>query len=338
MDVDASGELACVTYTDGALECFGDDLNDYHDPGPRRRDFVQVRLRDGTACAVRRDRTIRCWGGLILEDALEALPQAPRWTEMLVSERLGLALRDPEGRWHWQGRSMSFVSTHDELRDLQSQHPPEDILELSFTTRSACALLEDGTIACSDGPLNDEGGAPYRALVHSSKTDDICHVDRQRTFRCENSPPSLTIEGVLPGSPMAASWSHLCVARAHETTCVGPSSSLTQAPPGPLRDLDLEDASACGVTTRGELVCWGELSGALSSPPEGDDFVEVAMTRRYACARRATGALACWGDRPEGLLEQLAGDWRQVSAGDELLCALDARGHHRCWGGHVHAR
>ena len=94
----------------------------------------------------------------------------------------------------------------------------------------------------------------------------------------------------------------------------------------------------CGVSTLGELRCWGsDYFGQVSDTPE-DAPSQLDAGSNHACAQFDDGAVVCWGvsdgssadhgqvsDIPSTLLTQ-------VSAGGAHSCGVAPSGEARCWG------
>jgi alpha-tubulin suppressor-like RCC1 family protein len=118
-------------------------------------------------------------------------------------------------------------------------------------------------------------------------------------------------------------------------------------------------AHTCGVTTAGQIFCWGEnSSGQLgngvftdaSSPTPvtgvaGLVFVQVSAGAFHTCARTNSRAIYCWGDnrnsqvgdgtttnRTQPVLLNVGNDFAFISAGADHTCATRTSGAAACWG------
>ena len=92
---------------------------------------------------------------------------------------------------------------------------------------------------------------------------------------------------------------------------------------------------ACGLRTEGSIVCWGDPSFGIPSPP-GGTFVQVESGTSTSCAVSAAGGIQCWGlnapgsnDAP-GLPPELT--YKQVSIGRVAACAVRSDASIGCWG------
>ena len=108
---------------------------------------------------------------------------------------------------------------------------------------------------------------------------------------------------------------------------------------------------ACGVTTAGVLVCWGQvpLGNVISAPtPLGSDtdWASASAGSDHTCAVKTDGTLYCWGRNYSGQLglgdttDRIAPtqvgsstDWVSVSVGSYTTCAVNADFETFCWGG-----
>ncbi len=108
----------------------------------------------------------------------------------------------------------------------------------------------------------------------------------------------------------------------------------------------------CGVTTDGQVLCWGKnyqrQSGPISdiswvepTPIQGDPgWVEVVVGPAMVCGFTASGELTCLGDPTDGILPHTESpiplttevEVASVAPGQTHVCVLDTRGEAYCWG------
>ncbi len=91
------------------------------------------------------------------------------------------------------------------------------------------------------------------------------------------------------------------------------------------------DGFTCGLSTEGELACWGEDLQGQASPPSGH-YTTVTAGRAHACALADDGSLACWGRGDEGQCTPPPAAFVQVEAGHDFTCGVTGGGHAVCWG------
>jgi len=150
-----------------------------------------------------------------------------------------------------------------------------------------------------------------------------------------------------------------------------PSSStvpLAVAPGTVFRSISAGGTHSCGVTTAGDVLCWGNDSSwqvGVGANPIGTaavvatptrpvfaapqpSFVSVSAGATHTCAITDTGALWCWGNnqdlqlgvpRNPNLSSRRpvavgggAQSFKQVSAGTSRTCAIDVTDTAFCWG------
>jgi alpha-tubulin suppressor-like RCC1 family protein len=124
-------------------------------------------------------------------------------------------------------------------------------------------------------------------------------------------------------------------------------------------ELSLTRDDTCGVTTQGELYCWGarrffaatglEYVSAPTRVGNANDWATVHLGELYGCGTRKSGALFCWGYDKSGALGLgpidsnaspiliptqvgIEEDWVQVLAGDYNTMGLKADGSVYIWG------
>ena len=120
------------------------------------------------------------------------------------------------------------------------------------------------------------------------------------------------------------------------------------------------DDHVCGVTTGGDLWCWGRSTKgqvgngtagvSVLAPAQigsGTTWLSVELGREHSCATSAGDDLWCWGDASRGRLAQPSGgasyfttpmqvpgptNWSAVTSGAEHGCGITANDLLQCWG------
>ncbi len=83
---------------------------------------------------------------------------------------------------------------------------------------------------------------------------------------------------------------------------------------------------------RGELLCWGADPDGESDAPAGQ-FEQVSAGDEHTCAIPAGGRpVECWGRDQHGQASPPVRTFRQVAAGADHTCGLTAEGETICWG------
>ncbi len=245
------------------------------------------------------------------------------------------------------------------LQPITSQAPepaplPGNVELVAAGARSACALLEGGSVRC--------WGAP--GLVG----------DGTRSLRVE----PVAVKGLVAGAQsLTAGLAHTCaLSSAGQVKCWGenPRGQLglgtTDSALEPMHVASLEggvtDVAAgaghtCALLDSGEVRCWGvndqyQLGGGAPAearspvPVQGltDGIRNIAAGAGHTCAVTANGEVHCWGGNTHGELgigvasaapvatpsrvQGLPGPMMMVAAGRFHTCAVSAQGTVWCWG------
>ena len=205
---------------------------------------------------------------------------------------------------------------------------------LSAGQQMVCGLTDEERTWCwgaigADGPRSEPwavAGGPAFDVV-STGTGLRCGLDQSRKAWCWGN------------------WN----GSGTNTTPVLVSGTLTFAA------IDVS-THACGVTTGGDLYCWGGWWVApagtdFNTPtlvPGGFKFVTISSSEARDCALTATGQAYCWGDNRNGEFANgtknaepvitpvpAAGAMRfsAISIGGQSTCALTLAGKAYCWAG-----
>ena len=92
-------------------------------------------------------------------------------------------------------------------------------------------------------------------------------------------------------------------------------------------------ANTCAINSAGLLVCWGDSSYGLTTPP-GGQFAEVACGSQNICAIAIDGTATCWGTTgPNSANGSPAGLFADVAVGNGFACGTSqSHGALGCWG------
>lgn len=196
--------------------------------------------------------------------------------------------------------------------------PDEPLLEIAASFNTGCGLREDGTPVCFSH--NDYDGIPL------------------------TSPPDVSLHGLAPGPvnicAIQEEDGHPICWGSHNVGIVG------NEPDEPLSAIALSRSGACGITTDGGILCWGDVSGPLRDTPDGS-FVSFDLGADAGVALDAAGSLVPWGDDEHGLWDVPEGTFTKVAVGawiggqhqglgayadSEHACAIDKDQELVCWG------
>jgi alpha-tubulin suppressor-like RCC1 family protein len=177
-----------------------------------------------------------------------------------------------------------------------------------------------------------------------------------------------------PGSMVATGTSHACAVRSGALFCWGSNergqlgtgvtggNALTPQPVhgSTWANVQVGDASTCGLRVDGHVLCWGGNSnGELgqgdlvdrASPtlvPLTSPALTISLASSHVCAILLDHTLHCWGSNFEGQLGlndnydappqptpvQVGSerDWQHISAGEGHTCGIRGAGTLWCWG------
>jgi hypothetical protein len=201
------------------------------------------------------------------------------------------------------------------------------------TAATASVTIE--TDSDSDGYGSDEdcddgddglGSVDYDADCDGVLTEDDCDDSDSTVFEC--------------ASRIGAGYTHSCGLNdaTDEAECWGSNNTGERdAPSGTtFKNIDASDFISCGVTTDGDVECWGEGYYGALIPPSGD-FSVVTTGHSFACAIDTSQAIECWGTHGSGpipgrISSPPSGTFKSVSAGYTHGCGVTAGGDLECWG------
>jgi hypothetical protein len=186
-----------------------------------------------------------------------------------------------------------------------------------------------GTAGTDTGGASTGGGAgggSATVLEHRRLAIDngfSCLLRESGEVTCWGaSAPVLGPEGGF--IKIAAGVDAVCAVREGGTlACYGERVAGEPVPTEQFDTLEL-DTVACGVTTIGELRCWGsDTLPAVTDAPSGSSYTDVGVSAGRACVIDADGQLRCWGIAP---FASSAGDrFEQIALGPHM-CAIRATG------------
>ena len=105
-----------------------------------------------------------------------------------------------------------------------------------------------------------------------------------------------------------------------------------------LADLSFAPVSAggghtCGVTTSGDVRCWGDDDYGQATPPADVAFASFSAGHTHSCGVTTSGDVRCWGDDDYGQATPPADvAFASFSAGHTHSCGVTTSGDALCWG------
>jgi alpha-tubulin suppressor-like RCC1 family protein len=289
----ASGWFGCASLVGVDEVSFAGDADaEDHVPGDAGagdgcKGICQLSAGWKSACALRDDGRIQCWGN----NYSGALGHSPEADPVCVVDAGTDAWPFAEWPCAWQPQFVAGVV---------------DAVQVSVGVDLACAVLADGGTLCWGS--SDRGQLGHDPALTS---DPVCPSAALRDAGFEGGPcrpePS-PVPGLPAAAQVAAGGQFACaVTRASEVYCWGDNSGkqLGSATAGAFAPTPVRVDGVAGAT---------EVSVSMHDTP----------TMRHACARLSDGAVTCWGSNTQGELGyDSGGDPDHVCV--DQLCNREAR-------------
>lgn len=268
-----SGRLTCVrAIDDGRRGSFGEDRPPYER-------YVAFSAGRGLACGLDAQGRPSCIGASAEVD----LPTG-RFNSLAVGSDIACALRTADDR------AVCWGSTGTTGVDAP---PDEPLVEIEVGRDQACGLRLDRTPLCwgvyamtpPDEPLHDLVGGDRYACGLGDDGAVVCWGrDDNRT-----RPP----EGVYV--ELDGDVDHVCARRDDgSVTCWGVSGPPDDQA-GPFTTISVAQGNACGLSTSGQLRCWGRNAFGIVAPPPSLPLVSLDGGGDRQCGLDAQGGVWCWG-------------------------------------------
>jgi alpha-tubulin suppressor-like RCC1 family protein len=330
------------------------------DPGFAR--VTQISVGFEHACALRTDKSIRCWG-----------------RNTTGAFGAGRIAREVEPA----GLPTQQVSLHARARSVSSG------------ARHVCALLEDESVSCwgagSDGQLGNgtlidrplparvalrrvtaiDAGVAHTCAVHDRGRVSCWGLNDHGQTGADPSEDSLTptpVKGIVHATQVSTGYYHSCALEQRGTvSCWGTndqdqlgsvnneSSSVARSVPNlvDVTQIDGGTWNTCARTKKGQAFCWGVdfFSTGAVGPVLVDGLPSVSSVSvgsNHACAVAVDHTVWCWGKNDSGQLgtgtiddARTAQQVRQlrdvddVSVGLQNSCARSKTQHVFCWGENI---
>lgn len=248
-------DAICGLRRSGRLDCWGEGA--LATP-PATTDVVDISMNVLRACLVKADKTIACWG----VDAGTLPPATADFVAVDVGVFHACGLKENGNLVCW-GQNPPLLSLAGPLR-----------LLCSGNNHGCGVSATSGTINCWGGDFG--GGWPSgNAFAEIGCASNFTCVRRgDKTLACWGNDAV----GGTPAAPLHSNW-----------------------PSGRFQSVGVGTYHACAIyapedPNAGKAACWGwNDSYGRATPPDDDDFVQVAVDGSVSCAVDTYGDIKCWG-------------------------------------------
>ncbi len=336
----------CGVTSDGEVRCWhaGDYGGFWQTPADGLR-YTALGTAWEHACGLASDSTVYCWGFYV--GGSRAVTQGGSFTSVTTGDYADCAVSTGGTAYCWFlhcGYAEDVVCSEPPLQfPVQAARPVTAVS--AGPDFNACALEDDGTVACfyldaidypptADSvttPVAVPGGLTFRSVVVG--TNDLRPLLPSGDFACG-----------LAADSTAYCWT------THDGWSSVPRVTVSNpvAVPGGLRytSLDTYGNHVCGIAVGGAAYCWRPGDAAPNLVPGGRSFARIFSAWRADCAIDAAGKAYCWGWNSDGELGlgfksnqaltpvTVSGGhaFGALAVGSEHACALAGDGGAWCWG------
>ncbi|HEY4059827.1 MAG TPA: hypothetical protein VGM39_24600 [Kofleriaceae bacterium] len=327
-------------------------------------DWDSVSITSQTACAIKEDQSLWCWGdndvGQVGNNTVAADPSMSvatpvridgTWKQVSSGENHTCAIQSDDTLWCWGGddRGQLGVGTRD-------SHPAPTQLagtwkSVSVGQAHTCAIAADDTLSCWGASDKGQLGIGSVSVDQLAPTP-IAGETWKAVAAFGGSSCAITMEG------RAFCWG------LGDRGELGTQTTASSNTPAPVTTADHVDGwtsisgnadHACGMRGADELLCWGGNQRGQNANSDADmtlvpakasgSWLSVSAGTLHTCAIDAEHRLWCAGNGAENALGTGDGDaleprpvaatgLTQPSVGADFACARDASGL-TCWGSNV---
>ena len=330
-------------------------------------DVIQIAAAADTACALRGDGQVRCWGQVHVGTDARALDRATPIITLKGAAQLVVGDTHACARFQTGEVACWGDDGHGQLGDGKTTASATavlvpgltDAVDLSAASRQTCAVRQSGKVVCWGAVpfVSDDPDATFSTPFEVPGVDDATAVSAGESGSC-----ALRRAGAVVCWGRGTHGQLGAGGPAPDTCGKEPCARSAVAVAGLVdaRQVSVGLDQACAVRASGEVVCWGW--GAVGQNGDGTTLdrdapvpviglgtvVSVRALHDRVCALRTGGELWCWGEGAavDGLPDPSQGQAHlapvRIPVGEPVLSV--AGGHHQtcaraggrvvlCWGG-----
>lgn len=316
--VASSARAACALDGSGAIVCFSDVSDTPEDDAPSGTGWEEIVAGTRHLCARDGVGDVTCWG----EDDGEqlAVPEGETFVALAAAARHTCGVTSAGRVVCWGD---FFFGQLEAPTDAVAFHATALTGGCGVNSVGAWTCDDAGELDLSSLVA---GGA---FDVFDADFANVCTITGG-TLACVHGydEPALTPPGGSDFVDVAVGTDHACARRVDGTlTCWGDDGSGRASPPsGVFLDVCATGDKSCGVRSDHTAICWG--NDGSYRPPPGVMFDRVACGASYICGLTSAGDVRCWGDA-EGPYE-IPGDYRDLDIGGRVVCATRVDGQVYC--------
>ncbi len=386
VEVGAGDSFTCARLHNGHVACWGSNRSGELAQRPPPASQGMPRMVRGlshatllavggsTACVVRGDREVVCWGRdyhvddegspghpFVPSGRLRRVRLPGRPMRISVGASTACAALADGSVWCWGMHRGVFTAPN--TTDPTAIPGLRDVVEVGCGSAFSCAIQTDGGTWCWGESIMGRGGTmtahePRRIVTLRGAALAVgdahaCVRTSAGVIDCWGN----NTHGALGDGTATSSWEpHALVFDAL------PPAGPVGAPPVGFEAVSIaaSHAWACAATRSGAVWCWGRNEQTAAAMPDAGDrrtptrvfgiegATQVALAMYHACALTRGGRVWCWGMNGQGELGDGTTDQRaipvsvvglddavEVAVGQNQSCARRGDGTVRCWGAGV---
>lgn len=282
----------CVRAAAGVCLVIGLSLGSVHPTfgagSPLQLKAVSVGEESSTACGIRMDDSLVCWGD---NTSGQASPPAGAFKSVSVGSKVACAIQTNNNLVCWGGYGLR-------------PQPGPYYLAVGTGGGFFCAIRVGSVLECRGKNDFGQTNAPVEPgwLSMSAGTYNACAVRTDATLACwGRNDVGQTIAPAATWKTVSVSTLYSCGIKMDDTvTCWGENiGGVTSPPLGGFKAIAAGFLHACGIRMDNTLACWGDNTYGEASPPDGQ-FKAVSAGTYFTCGIRADDTVSCWGANQQG--------------------------------------